>query len=94
MRAALDLVLGDLDERVVVVGQQHLLGPARALGVHALADERRGRLLHERRGGDHRGDVRRARGGPVETGCEAQRSWIARMWSGVVPQQPPTMETP
>ena len=49
-----DLVLGDLHEAVVVVGQQQLLGLARALRVHALADERRARLLHERGGGHHR----------------------------------------
>ena len=41
VRAALDLVLGDLHEPVVVVGQQQLLGLARALRVHALADDRR-----------------------------------------------------
>ena len=55
-----DLVLGDLHEAVVVVGQQQLLGLARALRVDALADHRRARLLHERRRGDHRGEVRRA----------------------------------
>ena len=41
VRAALDLVLGDLHEAVVVVGEQQLLGLARALRVDALADERR-----------------------------------------------------
>ena len=41
VRAALDLVLGDLQQAVVVVGQQQLLGLARALRVHALADDRR-----------------------------------------------------
>ena len=61
--AAVDLVLGDLVEAVVVVGQQHLLGLARALRVDALADHRRARLLHERRRGDHRADVDRARRG-------------------------------
>ena len=64
VRAALHLVLGDLHEPVVVVGQQQLLGLARALRVDALADHRRARLLHERRGGDHRGQMRRARRGP------------------------------
>ena len=58
VRAARHLVLGDLHEPVVVVGQQQLLGLARALRVHALADHRRARLLHERRRGDHRGEVR------------------------------------
>ena len=48
VRAALDLVLGDLHEAVVVVGQQQLLGLARALRVDALADQRRARVLHER----------------------------------------------
>ena len=90
--AALDLVLGDLHEAVVVVGQQQLLGLARALRVDALADERRARVLHERGGGDHRADVRRARRGarPDRRGA-AQRSTMAAMCSVVVPQQPPTM---
>ena len=65
VRAALDLVLGHLDEAVVVVGQQQLLGLARALRVDALADQRRARVLHERRSGDHRADVRRARRGAL-----------------------------
>jgi hypothetical protein len=94
VRAALDLVLGDLQQAVVVVGEQQLLGLARALRVHALADDRRGRLLHERRGGDHRGDVRRRGAGRAPIVCAPQRSLIARMCSGVVPQQPPTMPTP
>ena len=95
VRAALDLVLGDLQQAVVVVGQQQLLGLARALRVHALADDRRRRLLHERRGGDHGRHVRRARGGARRrSDASAQRSLIARMCSGVVPQQPPTIETP
>ena len=63
--AALDLVLGDLDEPVVVVGEQQLLRLARALRVDALADERRRRVLRERRRGHHRRDVRRARRGPL-----------------------------
>ena len=54
VRAAGDLVLGDLHEAVVVVGEQQLLGLARALRVDALADHRRRGLLRERRGGDHR----------------------------------------
>ncbi len=61
--AAGDLILGDRHQPVVVVGQQHLLGLARALRVDALADQRRSRRLHERRGGDHRADVGRAPGG-------------------------------
>ena len=60
VRAAGHLVLGDLEDAVVVVGEQQLLGLARALRVHALADERGPRLLHERRGGHHRGDERLA----------------------------------
>ena len=61
VRAALHLVLGHGHEAVVVVGQQQLLGLARALRVHALADQRGPRLLHERGGGDHRGHERLAR---------------------------------
>ena len=57
VRAAGHLVLGDLHEAVVVVGQQQLLGLARALRVDALAHHRRRRLLCERGGGDHRGEV-------------------------------------
>ncbi len=67
--AALDLVLGDLDDAVVVVGQQELLGLARALRVHALADQRRARVLDQRRGRDHR--ARRA-------GAAARGAWTAR----------------
>ena len=63
VRAALDLVLGDLDEPVVVVGEQQLLGLARALRVDALADQRRAGVLDERRRGDHRRHARRARRG-------------------------------
>ena len=49
VRAALDLVLGDLHEAVVVVGEQQFLRLARALRVDALADERRRGILDERR---------------------------------------------
>ena len=95
VRAAGHLVLGDLEDAVVVVGQQQLLGLARALRVHALADERGPRLLHQRRGGHHRGDERRAAcPGAAAASRPPTRSTIAAMWSGVVPQQPPTMETP
>ena len=65
--AARDLVLGDGQQAVVVVGEQQLLGLARALGVDALADERRARVLDERRGGDHARDVRR----PAAPGARA-----------------------
>src|SRR6185437_208274 len=56
-RAARDLVLGDLHEPVVVGGQEQLLGLARALTIHALADHRGARLLHERGCRDHRRKV-------------------------------------
>ena len=58
--AAGDLVLGDDEQAVVVVGQQQLLGLARALGVDALADDRGAGGLDHRRGRDHRAHVRRA----------------------------------
>ncbi len=58
VRAALDLVLGDLEQAVVVVGEEQLLGLAGALRVDALADQRRARLLDQGRGGDHRAHVR------------------------------------
>ena len=64
VRAALDLPLGDLEQPVVIVLEQHLLRPARALRVDALADDRRARVLDERGRADHRGDVRRSRLGP------------------------------
>ena len=51
--AAGDLVLGDLHEPVVVVGQQQLLGLARALRVDALANHRRRRFLGQRDRADH-----------------------------------------
>src|ERR687895_278710 len=60
-----DLGLGDLEQPVVVVGEQQLLGLAGALRVDALADERRARVLHERGRRDHArhvdGPPRRAR---------------------------------
>ena len=92
--AAGHLVLGDLQQPVVVVGQQQLLGLARALGVDALADERRARVLDQRRGGDHRAQVHgpalRARLGRAALDPLGDRA----MCSGVVPQQPPTIDTP
>ena len=96
VRAALDLVLGDLHERVVVVGEQQLLGLARALRVHALADERRAPAparAARRRSSTTRAAARGA-GRSRATAGRSTRSAIARMWSGVVPQQPPTMFTP
>ena len=94
MGAALDLVLGDLDERVVVVGQQQLLARrepcefTRSPTIVGAGSCTSGSaaIIEEMCGG--RGAGRGA------MACEAQRSWIARMWSGVVPQQPPTIETP
>ena len=59
--AAFDLVLGDLDQAVVVVGEQQLLGLARALRVDPLADQGRPRFLDQRGGGHHRGDLDRPR---------------------------------
>ncbi len=49
-----DLVLGDLHEPVVVVGQQQLLCLARALRVDALSNHRRCGLLGQRDRADHR----------------------------------------
>ena len=93
--AARDLVLGDLHEAVVVVGQQQLLGLAGALRVDALADERGPRLLHERRGSHHARHERLAAARAAPRALRPPtRSTIARMWSGVVPQQPPTIVTP
>src|SRR5215207_2029599 len=54
VRAAGDLVLRHLEQAVVVVGQQHLLGRARALGVDPLADQRGARFLDQRGRGHHR----------------------------------------
>ena len=65
VRATRDLVLGDDQQAVVVVCQQQLLGLARALCVDALSDQRRPRVLDQRRRRDHRAHVgwaaRRAR---------------------------------
>ncbi len=96
VRAAGHLVLRDLHEPVVVVGEQQLLRAARALRVDALADHRRARLLHERRRRHHRGEMRRARRRSRRHGARPPptSSTIAAMCSGVVPQQPPTMPTP
>ncbi len=68
VRAAVDLVLGDLHEPVVVVCEQQLLGLARALRVHALSHHRRRGFLCERCRGDHRGQLRRSRRGPRRDG--------------------------
>ena len=93
--AAVDLVLGDLDEAVVVVGQQQLLGLAGALRVDPLADQGRPRLLNQRGRGHHRGDLDRLRRRALGSGTRPPtRSRIAAMCSGVVPQQPPTIPTP
>ena len=54
VRAALHLVGGDLEQAVVVVRQQQLLGLARALRVHALAHDRGRGLLRQRGGAHHR----------------------------------------
>ena len=96
VRAARDLVLGHLHEAVVVVGQQQLLGLARALRVHALAHERGPRLLHQRRGGHHRRD---AAAGPSAGRGSAELAAHAvhdrrDVRPGVVPQQPPTTLMP
>ena len=95
VRAAGHLVLGDLHEPVVVVGQQQLLGLARALRVDALADHRR-RAAPARaawRRSSRRGAARAGRDAARAT-RPATRSTIAAMCAGVVPQQPPTMPTP
>ncbi len=55
--ATVDLVLGHVDQAVVVVGQQQLLGLAAALRVDALADQRGAGVLDERRRRDHARDV-------------------------------------
>ena len=62
VRSAGHLVLGDLEDAVVVVREQQLLRLARALRVHALAHQGGARLLRQRGGGHHRGDERLARG--------------------------------
>ena len=93
--AAFDLVFGDLDEAVVVVGEQQLLGLARALRVDPLADQGRARLLHQRRSRSSSRRPRSGRGAGRSPGTRPPtRSRIAAMCSGVVPQQPPTMPTP
>jgi hypothetical protein len=63
--AAGDLVLGDLDDAVEIVGEQELLGLARALRVDALADQGGCRLLGERGRRHHRADLDRARLRPL-----------------------------
>ena len=82
--AAVDLVLGDLDEAVVVVGEQQLLRLARALRVDPLADQGRARLLDQVGGGHHRADQRRRRRRGARPGSgrrPARRSrGCARAW--------------
>ena len=94
VRAAGHLVLGHLHEAVVVVGQQQLLGLARALRVHALAHER-GRAAPARAAWRSSSTTRSGRpglGARRRGSRPPTRSTIARMWSGVVPQQPPTID--
>ena len=94
MGAALHLVLGHLDEAVVVVGEQQLLGLARALRVDACPISVGAGswasgvavIIEETCGGRGAG---RAAGVRPRT-----RSTMAAMCSVVQPQQPPTMETP
>ncbi len=71
MGTAFDLVFGDLDQAVVVVGEQQLLGLARALRVDPLTDQGRTRFLHERGGGHHRGHLDLPGGGSCAGLCVA-----------------------
>ena len=77
VRAAGHLVLGDLHEPVVVVGEQQLLGLARALRVDALAHHRRSRLLHERwwPRSSKRGGGRGARAAGLTASRRRARRW-------------------
>ena len=50
VRAGLDLLARDVEDALVVVGQQQALHLARALRVDALADEQRRRILVQRDG--------------------------------------------
>ncbi|HYZ42073.1 MAG TPA: hypothetical protein VE687_15860 [Stellaceae bacterium] len=87
--AAVDLILGDLVEAVVVVGEQQLLGLARALRVHALADQRGAGVLHQRRRGDHardvRGAARRARAGVAALDAVGQHLNVRRRGAAAPP---------
>ena len=102
VRARLHLLARDVEDALVVVGEQQPLHLARALRVHALADEQRRRILVQRDRAHRRADARDVvRLRAAERGCVAptlrRRAPLRRSpsrCSGVVPQQPPTMRTP
>ena len=83
------------EDAVVVVGEQQTLDRARPLGVDALTDEQRRRLLTQVDGVHAARQPRigvRRHALPRVAGADVLTS--SRMCSGVDPQHPPTMLTP
>ena len=93
LRAVLDLVARDLQRRGVIARGDQLAEFRRAGDVGALADidERDRRRQFERL--EARQPQPRLDSGTARGLCGATAAAIAAIWSGVVPQQPPTMLT-
>ena len=94
LRAVLDLIARDGERGGVVAGGDELAKARRAGDVGALADidERDFRRQRERFEAGQPQPRRHARESAAAS-CPRRRAAMARMWSGVVPQQPPTMLT-
>ena len=94
LRAVLDLIARDRERRRVVAGGDELAELRRAGDVGALADidERNFRRERERLRG-RTGAASGGISGILRGALPATARAMARMWSGVVPQQPPTMLT-
>ena len=94
LRAVLDLVARDRERGRIVAGGDQLAEARRAGDVGALADidERNLRRQRERLRGRTAAAAARSPGSCAAS-CRRPRAAMARMWSGVVPQQPPTMLT-
>ena len=92
--AVRDLVARDVERGGVVAGGDQLAELGRAGDVGALADIDEGNVVGQRERLQARTAASAARcSGTARGGCFATASAMARIWSGVEPQQPPTMLT-
>src|SRR5690606_18256706 len=91
VRAALDLLAGDVDHALVVLRQEEALHHPRALGVDPFADQRGARLLDQVDGRHRARDARDAGGArPAQARPAARVGDVARGDSGLTlpPDQP------